>query len=149
MFVCASQYKRREENLLLLNAFSSIWLVFVSTLTVADLTPNKSLLNFLIVCTAKWNYSTCTGDLYPKINQQGREAEYLAAFSASFSKVSNCTSTARICSHIVRTDKFTSLLIVVSMFQWFGLQKDHITLFQHLRRILISKYNKNCLSPFF
>jgi len=56
---------------------------------------------FLIGCTAKSDYSTCTGAFYPTINLQGRGAEYSAAFISSFAKVSKCTSTAFVCSHIV------------------------------------------------
>jgi len=53
----------------------------------------RTLQDFLIDCTNKPDYSTCTGALYPTVNQQGRETEYSPPFTTAFATVSNCVWT--------------------------------------------------------
>jgi len=69
----------------------------------------------------------------PRINQQRPEAEFSPPFSTAFAKVSNCISTVSVVSDIVNRDRFTFVLIVVFMFEWFDYVKHRITRFQYCR----------------
>jgi len=111
---------KSSSNIFIFREFLNLLKSFNIRGTVADITLNKSFRkpHYQLYGQTKL-FIVCRGSV-PRINQQGREAEYSPPFSTAFAKVSNCISIVSIRSDIVHRDKFTFVLIVVCMFEWSG-----------------------------